>query len=69
MTDSPLGVPATHNGTPYPTKPRWTFAFTVGGESFQCRYDVRREAEARSQLAVEFPDAYDIVATYSEVPF
>lgn len=55
-------------GPSVPTRPRWTLTYTVNGVSDSRAYDVRREAEARSRLACDVPDAVDVAASYSEVP-
>jgi hypothetical protein len=67
---NPHGVPHAHNSTPYPTRPRWMLVYRLPGDPdpHQRAYDVLREAEARSRLAAEVPDAYSISATFNEVP-
>lgn len=56
------------NTVSYPTRPRWTFTFKVRGEYRERAYNVAREVEARSRLAADEPDAYDIEAIHDEIP-
>ncbi len=55
-------------GPSYPTRPRWTLTYKVAGVSHSRDYDVLTEVEARTRLTLDVPAAYDVQASYSEVP-
>lgn len=68
--NNPHGVPHAHNDCSFATGPCWILTFRRGRrpQPFERRYFVRRETEARSRLSADEPEAYDITATFAEVP-
>lgn len=57
-------------GTFKATRPRWTATYRIPGRGGvrHRSYQVMREAEARTRLARDVPDAYDITLEYDEFP-
>lgn len=62
------GVQEAYCNAPYAMRPGWRVTYIVRGEARERVYECTNQIEALTRLASDEPEAYQIAATYEEIP-